>query len=80
MSWTSALAIYAVIWWLVIFLVLPWGRCDTIGSEDVDKGQDAGAPKRPRMLAKMAVTTVVSGVVFAAFYWISETGVISFRQ
>ena len=80
MSWTSGLAIYVVIWWLVIFLVLPWGRRNTIGPDDVDKGQDAGAPEKPRMLVKMAVTTVVSGVFFAAFYWISESGAISFNQ
>ena len=80
MSWTSGLAIYVVIWWLVIFMVLPWGRRNTIGADDVDKGQDAGAPEKPRMLAKMAVTTVVSGVLFAAFYWISESGAISFNQ
>ena len=80
MSWTSGLAIYAVIWWLVIFLVLPWGRGDTIGSDDVDKGQDAGAPEKPRMVLKMAVTTVASGVIFAAFYWVTESGAISFNQ
>ncbi len=80
MSWTSGLAIYLVIWWLVIFLVLPWGRRDTIGSENVQKGQDAGAPKRPRMLVKMAVTTVASGVIFAAFYWVTESGAISFSK
>ncbi len=80
MSWTSGLAIYVVIWWLVIFLVLPWGRRDTIGSDDVVKGQDAGAPEKPRMLVKMAATTAVSGVIFAAFYWLWESGAISFRQ
>ena len=79
MSWTSGFAIYLVIWWLVIFMVLPWGRRDTIGSEDVQKGQDAGAPVSHRMLAKVAVTTVASGVIFAAFYWITESGAISFR-
>ena len=80
MSLTSGFAIYVVIWWLVIFMVLPWGRRETIGSEDVDKGQDAGAPEKHRMLAKMAVTTVVSSIIFAAFYWISESGAISFSQ
>lgn len=80
MSWAVGLAIYVVIWWLVIFLVLPWGRRDTIGSEDVVKGQDAGAPEKPRMLFKMAVTTVASGVIFAAIYWITESGAISFSQ
>ena len=80
MSWTSGLAIYLVIWWLVIFMVLPWGRHDTIATEDVDKGQDAGAPKKPRMLIKLTVTTGVSGILFAAFYWTVESGAISFIE
>ncbi len=80
MSWTSGLAIYVVIWWLVIFLVLPWGRGNTIGADDVDKGQDAGAPVKPRMVVKMAVTTGVSGLIFAAFYWTVESGAISFIE
>lgn len=80
MSLTSGLAIYVVIWWLVIFLVLPWGRRDTIAVEDVDKGQDAGAPLKHRILVKMAVTTAVSGVLFGAFYWTVESGAISFIE
>jgi predicted secreted protein len=80
MSWTAGLAIYVVIWWLVIFMVLPFGRRDTISEEDVDKGQDAGAPVTHRILFKMAVTTVASGVLFGAFYWTVESGAISFIE
>ena len=25
MSWTTAIAIYFMIWWVVLFAVLPWG-------------------------------------------------------
>ena len=80
MSLTAGLAIYVVIWWLVIFMVLPWGRRDTIATDDVDKGQDAGAPEKPRMGAKIAATTVASGILFAAFYWVVESGAISFIE
>ena len=79
MDWVSGLAIYAVIWWLVIFMVLPWGARAKVDADDVAKGQDAGAPKRPRLLLKLAVTTVVAGIVWAGVYWALTSGVVSFR-
>jgi predicted secreted protein len=79
MKWYTALAIYAVIWWLVLFMVLPWGN-RAIGPEDVAKGHAAGAPERPRLLFKFALTTVMAAAVFAAFYWALESGLISIRR
>jgi predicted secreted protein len=76
--WTG-LAVYFIIWWLVIFMVLPWGvrRIDT---EDLGKGEDPGAPEKPRMLMKLLVTTAISGVIFALVYLVIISGVISFRE
>jgi len=76
--WTG-IAVYAIIWWLVIFMVLPWGvrRIDT---EDLGKGEDPGAPEKPRMLTKLLVTTLVSGVIFGLVYLVIVSGVISFRE
>ncbi len=80
MGWVTGSAVYLVIWWLVLFIILPVGARTIIDTEDVEKGQDAGAPKRPRLLLKMAVTTVVAGVIFAGFYTVVESGMISFRE
>ena len=76
MGWLSQLAIYFVIWWMTLFLVLPWGN-RAIESDDVSKGQDAGAPRRPRLWQKMAVNTVLAGIVWAAIYLGFSTGLIS---
>ena len=51
MGWVSGIAVYIVIWWLVIFMVLPWG-VQPIERGDVEKGHAASAPLRPRMLRK----------------------------
>jgi predicted secreted protein len=63
MAITTAVAIYFLIWWIVLFAVLPWG-VRAQGAEGVP-GSDPGAPTVPRLLAKVVWTTVVSSVVYA---------------
>ena len=77
MTWVTGVAIYLVIWWVVIFMVLPWG-VQTITADDVQKGHASSAPRQPRVLLKAAVTTVVSAILWLLVYWIIDTGVISF--
>ncbi len=78
MKWYTALAVYSVIWWLVLFMVLPWGN-RAIAADDVAKGHAAGAPERPRLWLKFAATTVIAGVVFAVFYWAQASGYLAIR-
>ena len=78
MGWVSGLAVYAIIWWLLLFMVLPWG-VRPIGREDVDKGQDAGAPRRPHLGLKIGINTALSTVVWGIVYVIAEAGLVSFR-
>ena len=66
MAWTTALAIYFVIWWLVLFCVLPFGvRNPSEAGEAVEAGNDPGAPIVPALKAKLIWTTIVSAIVFA---------------
>jgi len=78
MSWYTGLATYAIIWWLVMFMVLPWG-VRRIDPDDMQEGDDPGAPEKPRLWLKAVITTVAAGVIFALVYLIVESGVISFR-
>ncbi len=65
MSWTTATAIYFIIWWVVLFAVLPWGVRSQAESGEVVPGSDPGAPAIPHLWAKLVWTTVVATVVFA---------------
>jgi predicted secreted protein len=78
MGWVSGIAVYIVIWWLVIFMVLPWG-VQPIEQGDVEKGHAASAPLRARMLRKVAVTTAISAVLWLIAYAIIQSDLISFR-
>jgi predicted secreted protein len=63
---STALAVYFVIWWITLFLTLPFG----VRSQHEDGGQtdgtDPGAPVLARMGRKLIWTTVISAVLFAA--------------
>lgn len=70
MSLGSAFAIYFVMWWTVLFAVLPWGVRSQAEAESVTPGTEPAAPSAPGLLKKVIATTLVSAVVFALFYWV----------
>lgn len=72
MAWTTALAIYFLIWWVVLFAVLPWGVRSQEESGEVVPGTDPGAPAMSRLLSKLVWTTLVAGAVFGLCYIIYE--------
>ncbi len=76
MSWTTLLAVYAVVWWLCLFVMLPLGVHQ---SEDPEAGHEPGAPARPHMWKKVAATSVLALVVSAAVVAVIEAGFLDFR-
>ena len=78
MSLASALALYFIIWWLVLFLVLPFGiRNAHESGEAVEEGNEPGAPVNPRLVRKAAITTILATVIFAAFYVAQTRGFLN---
>ena len=63
MSLVNVVAIYFVVWWIVLFAVLPWGVSTQDEAGDVVPGSARSAPQRPRLGAKAAATSIVAGVV-----------------
>jgi predicted secreted protein len=71
MKLASAIAIYFVIWWTVLFAVLPFGvRNSHESGEEVQQGHEAGAPVVHGLAKKFLITTVIAAVVFGAIYWV----------
>ena len=65
MSLITAIAIYFIIWWVVLFAVLPWGvRSQEEAGGAVTPGTDPGAPAAPSVWRKLVWTTVVSTLIF----------------
>lgn len=68
MSITFGVAVYFVIWWTVLFAVLPFGVRTQAEAGEVVPGTPASAPVTPRLLRTSIITTVVSCAVFALVY------------
>ena len=64
-SLTTAIAVYFIIWWTVLFAVLPFGVRSQQESGVVAPGTDPGAPAIPRLWRKLGWTTVAASVIFA---------------
>ena len=77
MSWVTALLVYVVIWWLVLFCVLPLGIRPAENDEHAER---AGAPANPRIGYRLLLTTGIAAIVFAAVYALVQSDLISFRR
>ena len=81
MNLASAIAIYFIIWWLVLFLVLPFGIRNAHDTDDtVEEGHEPGAPVRPRLVQKAVITTILATLVFAVFYLAQTRGFLSLES
>ena len=61
---STAFAIYFVLWWVALFLTLPFGVRSQHEDGEGAPGTDPGAPIASRMAAKLIWTTVISAVIF----------------
>jgi predicted secreted protein len=78
MTLAFAAAIYFIIWWIVLFAMLPIGvRTSEEAGEKASPGTAESAPVMPNLLPKMIATTVVSTIIFAALYAIIVHHVIT---
>ena len=69
MTLAFAIALYFIIWWIVLFAMLPIGvRTSEEAGEKASPGHAESAPHRPNLLPKMVATTVVASIVFAGLY------------
>jgi predicted secreted protein len=76
-SWPTIAAIYFIIWWTVLFAVLPWGVRSQRESGEVAPGTDPGAPSVPALGRKVIWTTLVSAALFGVFYFFYVTRLVT---
>ncbi len=80
MSITSALVLYAVIWFMVLFIMLPL-RLKTQGETGkIVPGTHASAPENPDLKRKVVTTTWVSAILWVIIGGTILSGVITVRD
>ncbi|PCI01778.1 MAG: hypothetical protein COB76_00575 [Alphaproteobacteria bacterium] len=76
MGLLTAVFTFLLIWWMVLFTVLPWGNRQP---KNPETGMAYGAPENPNMKKKLIATTIVSFIVLGIIYACVEMNIIDFR-
>lgn len=79
MSIALGLAIYLIIWWTVLFAVLPIGLRTQAEEGEIVPGTPESAPAKPRLARVFLTTTIVSGAIFALGWWAFASGLVDLR-
>jgi len=77
MELVSGIVVYILLWWWVLFMVLPFGAK---APETIEKGHAPSAPEKPRLLKKMLITSVVAAVLWFGVDAIISSGIFTFRE
>ena len=76
MNWFTGILVYVMIWWVVLFTVLPWG---VKVPDKPEPGHASSAPIKPMLVRKFLITTVLAGVIWATVYYAIASELISFQ-
>ena len=68
--------VFAIVWWLILFMVLPFGAAPP---DEVEPGMATSAPAKPRMAIKLAITTLLAALVTGLIAWLMQSGLIHLR-
>ncbi|SMF25201.1 Predicted secreted protein [Tistlia consotensis] len=77
MTWFESIVVYFLVWWLALFVVLPFGARPSAAPEE---GHEPGAPDKPRLWTKVLATSLLAAVIWGAVYLVVDSGLISFRS
>jgi len=68
--------IYVIIWWVVIFTMLPIGVKKPV---KVEKGHAEGAPQNPQILKKFIMTSLIAFFLWLLVFYIIKKQFFSFQ-
>ena len=73
-------AIYFVLWWITLFLTLPFGVRSQHEDGAAAPGSDPGAPVAHLIGRKMIWTTIISAVIFVVAMYAYNAGYLSIER
>ncbi len=64
MSWMLGTALYFIIWWTLLFTILPFGVRSQHEAKEIVPGSEPGAPVLPNLGKKLLINTVISALLW----------------
>jgi len=78
MSVTGLAIIYIIIWWIVLFAILPID-VNRAKTAKID-GEDSGSPENPKMIKKFLYCTGISTVIFSIIFLLIKFEYLNLRN
>ena len=69
MPWVLGTALYFIIWWTLLFTILPFGVKSQREAKNVVPGSEPGAPVFHHLGRKLLINTGVSAIVWLIADW-----------
>lgn len=80
MNLTGGIVLFAVIWFMVFFVVLPLRFRSQAEAGAVVPGTPEGAPHEPALWKKVRITTVFAVVIWGAIAFVILSGAVTLRD
>ena len=79
MGLTGSIILFLIIWWLILFILLPINIDNKPPNSTEYEANDRGAPKNPQILKKFIITTIISVILwFVVFLLLNNDGFLMF--
>jgi len=75
MSIFTGIILYLMLYWLIIFMVLPWGNN---APDKLEMGHAGSAPANPRIKQKFIITGIIATIVWGIVFALIQFEVIDF--
>lgn len=77
MTLTSGIVLYAVFWFVTLFMVLPLHVKNQEETGEVEPGTSPGAPDNPMMKRKLLWTTVIATAIWVMAFLVIQSEIIT---
>ena len=80
MSLTGSIVVFVILWWLILFLILPRNISSQEKEGYITEGTDPGAPSNPKIVKKLILTTAITTILFAIIYLLNYFDILNIRK
>ena len=79
MTWFTGLVAFILVWWLVLFAVLPWGIRHDMKFASPDE-RSPGSPLNPNLLRKFLITSIIAVLIWLVIYFALQANILDPRS